>query len=295
MSALALSVLLAVQAPAAPPATAPGTEIRALTVTLVDDKGQEVTDVSAADVALVENGVHRDIASFARDARPLTAAILVDSSAAVSSAYRLNVVDAVVGFVARLPQGARYSIWTTGDRPTKIVDYTDDRAAAGAAMRRVAPQGGNYTLDALAEASVDLAKLAKEGDRRAVIAVTGLGPEFSYRDKQRAAEEAEARADLFLSVQVDVGGDDFETRTRLSYVLERLATASGGRADQVLSYMALDSALKKLSAHLASGYRLRYATLPELKKRKLELSVARPGTRVVIPQLLARDAARGES
>ena len=295
MSALALSVLLAVQAPAAPPATAPGTEIRALTVTLVDDKGQEVTDVSAADVALVENGVHRDIASFARDARPLTAAILVDSSAAVSSAYRLNVVDAVVGFVGRLPQGARYSIWTTGDRPTKIVDYTDDRAAAGAAMRRVAPQGGNYTLDALAEASVDLAKLAKEGDRRAVIAVTGLGPEFSYRDKQRAAEEAEARADLFLSVQVDVGGDDFETRTRLSYVLERLATASGGRADQVLSYMALDSALKKLSAHLASGYRLRYATLPELKKRKLELSVARPGTRVVIPQLLARDAARGES
>jgi VWFA-related protein len=295
MSALALSVLLAAQAPAAPPATAPGTEIRALTVTLVDDKGQEVTDVSAADVALVENGVHRDIASFARDARPLTAAILVDSSAAVSSAYRLNVVDAVVGFVARLPQAARYSIWTTGDRPTKVVDYTDDRAAAGAAMRRVAPQGGNYTLDALAEASVDLAKLAKEGDRRAVIAVTGFGPEFSYRDKQRAAEEAEARADLFLSVQVDVGGDDFETRTRLSYVLERLATASGGRADQVLSYMALDSALKKLSAHLASGYRLRYATLPELKKRKLELSVARPGTRVVIPQLLARDASRGES
>jgi len=295
MSALAFSVLLAAQAPAAPPATAPGTEIRALTVTLVDDKGQEVTDVSAADVALVENGVHRDVASFARDLRPLAAAILVDTSAAVSSSYRLNVVDAVVGFVARLPAGARYSIWTTGDRPTKIVDYTDDRGAAGAALRRVAPQGGNYTLDALMEASADLAKLAKEGDRRVVVAVTGLGPEFSYSDKQRVADEAEARADLFLSVQVDVGGFDFETRTRLSYALERLATASGGRADQVLSFRSLDSALKKLSAHLASGYRLRYATLPELKKRKLELSVARPGTRVVIPQLLARDASRGES
>lgn len=295
MSALALSVLLAAQAPAAATATDAGTEIRALTVTLVDDKGQEVTDVSVADVALVENGVHRDVASFARDARPLAVAILVDTSAAVSSAYRLNVVDAVVGLVGRLPQGARYSIWTTGDRPTKVVDYTDDRAAAGAALRRVAPQGGNYMLDALAEASTDLAKLAKEGDRRAVIAVSGLGPEFSYRDKQRAAEEAEARAELFLSAQVEAGGGDFETRTRLSYALDRLATASGGRADEVLSYMGLDSALKKLSAHLASAYRLRYATLPELKKRKLELSVARPGTRVVIPQLLPRDAARGES
>jgi VWFA-related protein len=292
MSAFALAVLLVGQASTA---AAAGTEIRALSVTLVDDKGQEVTDVSATDVALVENGVHRDIASFARDLRPLTAAILVDSSAAVSSSYRLNVVDAVVGLVARLPEGARYSIWTTGDRPTKVLDYTDDRGAAGAALRRVAPQGGNYTLDALAEASVDLAKLAREGDRRAVVAVSGLGPEFSYRDKQRAAEEAEGRADLFLSVQIDAGEGDFDTRTRLSYALERLATASGGRADQVLSYMALDSALKKLSTYVSSAFRLRYATVPELKKRKLELRVARPGTRVVVPQATARDGSRGES
>jgi len=292
MSAFALAVLLVGQASTA---AAGGTEIRALTVTLVDDKGQEVTDVSAADVALVENGVHRDIASFARDLRPLTAAILVDSSAAVSSSYRLNVVDAVVGLVARLPEGARYSIWTTGDRPTKVLDYTDDRGAAGAALRRVAPQGGNYTLDALAEASADLAKLAREGDRRAVVAVTGLGPEFSYRDKQRSAEEAEGRADLFLSVQIDAGEGDFDTRTRLSYALERLATASGGRADQVLSYMALDSALKKLSTYVSSAFRLRYATVPELKKRKLELRVARPGTKVVVPQATARDGSRGES
>ena len=96
-------------------------------------------------------------------------------------------------------------------------------------------------------------------------------------------------------MQVEAAEGDFDTRTRLSYALERLATASGGRTDQVLSYMALDAALKKLSAHLASAFRLRYATLPDLKKRKLELSVARPGTRVVIPQLLARDDARGES
>jgi VWFA-related protein len=292
MSAFALAVLLVGQASTA---AAAGTEIRALSVTLVDDKGQEVTDVSATDVALVENGVHRDIASFARDLRPLTAAILVDSSAAVSSSYRLNVVDAVVGLVARLPEGARYSIWTTGDRPTKVLDYTDDRGAAGAALRRVAPQGGNYTLDALAEASVDLAKLAREGDRRAVVAVSGLGPEFSYRDKQRAAEEAEGRADLFLSVQVEAGEGDFDTRTRLSYALERLATASGGRADHVLSYMSLDSALKKLSTYLSSAFRLRYATVPELKKRKLELRVARPGTKVVVPQATARDGSRGES
>lgn len=289
MSPLILSVLLVGQAPAA---AAGGAEMRALTVTLVDDKGQEVADVSPDDVALTENGVHRDIASFERDLRPLVVALLVDTSAAVGSAYRLNVVDAIVGLVNRLPEGARYSIWTTGDRPTKLLDYTEDRGAASPVLKRVAPQGGNYTLDALAEATADMNKLAREGERRAVVAVAGQGPEFSYRDKQHAAESAEGRADLFLSVQVDSGADDLDAAQRLSYALERLATASGGRADSVLSYMALDSALRKLSASLVSAYRLRYVSLPDLKKRKLELRVARPDTKVLIPQLAPRDDAR---
>jgi VWFA-related protein len=281
---LLISVVLLGQAVAA------GTEIRALTVTLLDAKGQEVSDVSAADVALSENGVHRDIASFARDSRPLTLAVTVDTSAAFSSEYRLNVVEAVVGLIARLPEGTRYALWTTGDRPTKVVDYTEDKGAVGTALRRVAPQGGNYTLDAIAEATADLVKLAREGDRTAVVSVTGLGVEFSYRDKQRAADEAEGRAELFLSVMVETAGEDFDARTRLGYTLDRLATASGGRDEQVLSFMALDSALKKFSAHLRSAYRLRYATVPDLKKRKLELRVARPDTKVLIPQRQPRDA-----
>jgi VWFA-related protein len=286
MSALLLFSLLPLLAQTVDAAT--GTEMRALTVTLVDEKGREVADVSADDVALSENGVHRDIASFQRDSRPLLVAILVDTSADVASAYRLNTVDAIVGLVSRLPEGTRYALWTTGDRPTKLVDYTDDRGAAGAALRRVAPQGGNYMLDALSEAAADLNKAAKEDERRAVIAVTGMGPEFSYRDKQHAADDAEGNADLFLSVQVDSGAEDLDVRQRLSYALDRLATSSGGRADTVLSYMALDGALRKLSASLVSAYRLRYASVPALKKRKLELSVARPGTKVLIPQLALR-------
>jgi VWFA-related protein len=291
MSALTLAVFLLGQAA---PATTPGTEVRALTVTLLDEKDREVTDVSAADVAVVENGVSRDVTSFKPDRRPLSVAVLVATSAAVGSAYRLNVVDAVVGLVTRLPDGTRYALWTTGDRPTKVVDHTDDREAAGQALRRVAPQGGNYMLDAFGEASADLKKLSREGDRTAVVAVTGTGPEFSYRDKYRAAEEGEKNAELVLSVQIDSGDADFDTRANLSYVMDRLARATGGRYDLILSAMGTDSALRKVSAHLRSGYRLAYATVPDLKKRSLDLSVARMGTRVLLPSASSREASPRE-
>jgi VWFA-related protein len=286
MSALTLAVFLLGQAA---PATEPGTEVRALTVTLLDEKDGEVTDVSSDDIALVENGVSRDIVSFRPDRRPLSVAVLVDTSAAVGSSYRLHVVEAVAGLIARLPDGARYALWTTGDRPTKVVDHTDDRGAAGAALRRIAPQGGNYMLDAFSEASTDLKKLSREGDRSAVVAVTFMGPELSYLDKYRSSEVAEKNAELFLSVQVETGNADFEMRSNLGYVMDRLARASGGRDDVILSAMGIDTALRKLSAHLRSGYRLAYATVPDLKKRELDVSVARLGTKVLLPIASSRE------
>ena len=258
-----------------------------------------MTDVSAADVALVENGVHRDIASFARDMRPLAVAILVDSSAAVSSSYRLNVVDAVVGLVARLPEGARYAIWTTGDRPTKLVDYTDDRGAAGAALRRVAPQGGNYTLDALGGGlRATSTKLAREGDRRAVVAVTGHGAGVQLpRQAARGRGGRERAPTSSFRCRSTAAEGDFDTRTRPE--LHARAPGDGERrARPTRCCPTWRSTRRSRSCRRTSRprIRLRYATLPDLKKRKLELSVARPGTRVVIPQLLARDepAARAE-
>jgi VWFA-related protein len=290
MSGVALMVLCMAQTPTA----APGTEVRALTVTVLDEKGGEVEGLAAADVAVTENGVTRDIVAFKPDRRPLTVAIVVDTSDPLSSAYRLNIVDAVLGFVARLPEGARYALWTTGDRPTKVSDFTDDRQAASRALRMVAPRGGNYLLDGLSEASTDLKKLAREGDRTVVVALTATGPEFSYRDKYRSAEEAARGAELFLAAEIDssaADAADFEMRSNLSYVLDRLTKSTGGVYEVVLSSMGADTALRRLSPVLRSGYRLSYATVPDLKKRDLALSVARPGTKVLLPQGSVRDSA----
>ena len=159
------SVMVAVFVLAQAASVAPGTEVRALTATVLDEDGKAVEGLSEDDVALSENGVVRDITAFKVDERPLTVAVIVDSSAATRSSYRLNIVEAVSAFVSRLPSGTQYTVWTTGDRPTQVVDFTDDPGETLKALVRVTPRGGNYMLDALAEASKDLKKQAREGDR----------------------------------------------------------------------------------------------------------------------------------
>jgi len=279
MTVFSLVVLLLAQVSA----VAPDTEVRALTATILDKEGEPIEGLGQQDVALSENGVVRDITSFKPDRRPLTVAVIVDTGQVARSEYRLNVVDAVAAFISRLPSGTSYAIWTTGDRPTKILDYAEDPSEASKALERAVPMGGNYMLDALAEASKDLKKNQREGDRTAVVAISATGPEFSYLDKWRSADVAEENVDLFLMLQIDVGGAGFEERANLSYVFDRLAEASGGEYDVILSYMGTDSGLRKLSPFLRAGYRLAYATVTDVKERKIEVTVAQPGTEVRLP------------
>ncbi len=271
---VALAALLLLQAG---PAASPALETHTVTVTLTDASGRGVTDLGSDELALVENGVVRDLVKIAPDARPLVVAILVDSSQELSSTYRLYLVDAVAALVKALPEGARYAIWVTGERPRKLVDVTDDRAAV-AALKRVAPQGGNTLLDGLVEVTKELRK--REGDRLAVVAVTGYTTEFSSRDRYRVAEEASRNADLFLFFSFDEGLASFENRTSYDYVIQELIKDPGGRLERAITAMAATKTLPGLARDLQPGLRLTYESVAGLKQRKIEVQVSRPGLEV---------------
>jgi len=279
MSLALLAGLLLAQA-AVPPAGPEPAQVRSLPVTITDEKGRAVEGLSPDEVVVMENGLARDVLGLDPDRRPLTLALLVDTSLNMGSALRLNLLEPLTAFLGGLPSGSRFALWTTGDRPTKLVDYTTDVPAASRALMRVAPQGGNTLLDALVEASADLKK--KEGERSAVVAVTKIGIEFSSRDRYRVVEEAARNAPLFLAVEIEEGAESFESRSNYDYALGELARKTGGVFETVLSAMASGPALQKVAAGLKAQYRLRYATLPEIKERKLEVKVSRPGVRVRI-------------
>lgn len=256
---------------------------RTLTVTAVDEAGNPVQGLSGEEVAVLENGVAREATRFERDERPLDIAVLVDTSQPMASLYRLNVLEAVLSFLRRLPPGAKFAVWTTGDRPTKAVDYGDDPAAAERTLRRVIPSGGNTVLDALVEAARDIK--GREERRGVVLAVTGMGIGFSDRDRRRVVDEGLETGVQFLAVQFDESGSsDVQAgseqinRQDYDYVLSELTRRSGGRHERVLSAMGARGALEKMVPELTARYRLTYTSSG--KDDKLEVQVARPGVKM---------------
>jgi hypothetical protein len=266
------AVLLALLLAGPPPA-----EVRTATVTFTDENGAPVEGLVSEEMVVLESGVAREVVRAEVDRRPLTLGFVLDTSEPVGSAFRLSLVDAVAAFLAGLPDGARFTLWGTGDRATRIVGPTKDRAEGTRAVKRQFPRGGNTLLDTLVQACRELEPV--EGQRSAIVVLTGLDPEMSYRDRLRAVDEARGCADVFMAVQFDAEQAAFEDRVKYEYVLETLTRDTGGLYERPLSSMGVGVALRKIAAQLKAPYRVTYATLPEIKDRKLEVTVARPGVK----------------
>lgn len=273
---------LAQSAPTAPPAREEEVPTRTIGFWVTGEKGEPVEGLTTDEVVVLEDGSARVVTKVERDPRPLTVAVVVDSSAPLATVYRLNVVDAVVEFVRLLPPGARYTIWTTGDRPRKIVDLTDDRTRAAAALRKAFPTGGNTLLDALPEVSEEMK--AQETDRTVMVVITGVGIGFTSHSRQRVVDDVRKSGVEVMAVQYEEAGSaefqaagaDQVSRADYDYVLSNVT----GKAvfERPVSSMGLGSALRKISAALAS-YRVTYALADAHKADKVEVQVARPGVK----------------
>jgi VWFA-related protein len=283
MMSLSLAATLLFLAPQAAP---PPDDVRTVTISVTDDKGQPVESLAAEEVAVLENGTARTLTKVEKDRRPLRLAVLVDTSQPIGDHYRLQMLDPLLKFLSRLPEGTDFSVWTTGDRPNKVVNYGAGRAAATKALQRIFPTGGNTVLDALVEASKDLA--SKEAGRSAIVVLTGTGAGFTSYSKEQVVDIVRPVGATVLAAEIEESDAEASraqgevSRTDYDYVLGNLAEATGGRREILLSSMGTGNVLDSFAGELAGQFRLTYESVPGLKDkdRKVEVKVARPGARV---------------
>jgi VWFA-related protein len=282
--AIAIALVLALAAAVGPQAAVhaqAGDRERTLFVSALDDKGEPIDNLAAADVMVREDGVRREVLRISRAIEPIDIALLVDNSAAAEDSIN-HMREALRRFVGKMAGGNQIALVALADRPTILVDYTSDqkRLEAGIGRLFAMSTSGMTLLDAIIEVSRGLAR--RETPRAVIVPVINDGVEFTnryYRDVVEAVKSASVSLHAITVGSFSVMGD--QAGRERAYVLDQGTRDTGGQRVTLLSPMGLNTALDKLARELSSQYKVVYSR-PEslIPPEKLEVTSARRGITV---------------
>jgi Ca-activated chloride channel family protein len=174
------SVALGAQAPELAPAGQPPAATFKASVDLVrisavvrDRKGRFVTDLSAHDFEVLDNGEPRPIADFREDQAGVSVALLFDVSGSMQSGLPSAREEAqhVLSWIG--PGRDEAAVFTFDTRLDELTPFTNGLSALPATMSSVVPFGATSLYDAIAETARRVSARGRdEGRRRAVIVLT---------------------------------------------------------------------------------------------------------------------------
>jgi Ca-activated chloride channel family protein len=257
-------------------------EERTVYASVVDKSDAPASGLTASDFIVREDNVAREVLRVSRATEPLQIAVLIDTSDAIEP-YVLDLRNALRAFFKQMGGKHEISLIGFGERPTVLVDYTNDpaRLEKGLGLVFARPGSGTYLLDAIVEAGNALGR--RKPARPHIVVVTAQGPEFSERHHDNVLEQLrESGAALHSFVLTKPGASQTDrSGQELNMSLADGTKNTGGRRDDLLTGMALPDRLQALSNDLSNQYQITYARPRTLiPPKSIEVSSRRPGITV---------------
>jgi carbon monoxide dehydrogenase subunit G len=275
---------------------------RSVHVTVIDEAGVPVTDLTAAHFEIKEDGKVREIGSAALTPVPIRMTILVADEG--TGAFQ----QALVTLIQPLTAIAEFSLVSVVAQPEKVLDFTSDPEKVVAGVEQLGQRGGRpgsaQILEAISESIDAIAAPAK----RPVIVVMRLSGGASSSLRPDTVREALRKTGATLYVfsptgatgagggapmtyagaggvaRADYAAAETTYRSRnLESVINDGSKQTGGRHEQFGGETILKM-MEQLAQELLSQYQLTY-TLPAGVKPgdRLEVSTTRRGARVYAP------------
>jgi Ca-activated chloride channel family protein len=207
-------------------------EMVVLHVSVSDDHGQAVDNLSGKNFRVFEDKVEQKVSLFSHDDIPLTMGLVVDNSGSMRE-KRAQVSAAALTFVKTSnPQDEafvvnfndEYYLDTDGD-------FTNDQQNLQDALARIDSRGSTALYDAVIGSLAHLKKGHK--DRRVLLVITDgddTASRNSFTDAIKAAEKSNATIYAIGVFSQDDRKNDKKMIRNSSRVLEQLAEATGGQA-----------------------------------------------------------------
>ena len=272
----------AAQAPAR--SAAAESRTRGVYVSVLDSKGASIPGLSAADFAVQEDGVAREVLKAEPATDPMELTLLIDDSQTAEEVIQ-PLREGLNAFVDKLKDRAEIGLVTVGERTTSLVPPTTSTVALKAAISRIfaRPGSGAYLLDGISEASKGLEK--RKAARPVIVAVTTEGAEFSNLHYQNVLKQLDASGATLHVIAIGTPSTSMEDEMRnRGMVLAEGTKTTGGRHDQLLHPAGIAQALPRLADELLAQYLVTYGR-PEtlIPPSKIQVSTTRPGATVRAP------------
>ena len=279
----------------APPAAAPAVRSNTVYVSVLEESGMPVMDLTAADFTVKEDGKARDILGVDAASEPLHLMILVDDNG--TGLFRSGLIQFVQQFQGR----AQIAVYTVTGQTQKLVDYTanvDTVAQAIATLSaRPATNDGGQLLEGIFQASKDQEKL--RAARPVIVALTVGGEEHSTVPAHQVLDQlAKSRSVLYViqvaasvlrpTVPITQSRQLLGENLNLSEVLGEGPKQSGGWRDEIVATTGIVLGLRKLAMELKSQYAVAYSRPPKGKAtERINVSVSRRGVTLRAPSKVA--------
>jgi hypothetical protein len=277
VSAGVIVVLAFMAAGATSRATGAEETTRRVYISAVDSAGAQVTDLTAADIAVKEDGKDRPVAGLEPATAPMQVAILVDDAGL--GGFQSGVAQFLQMNLGR----GQFSVTLLNPQAIPIVDFTADAATLKNALLRLGRRSriqadGDQMLDAILRAAKTLEK--RKAERAVILALTMAGGEpesIEPRDVLNAIRSSGAMLNVVHVIGAEVG-----------MVMGDGPRQSGGRIEQAGTGDAIPVALIRIANSLQQQYLLTY-TLPDGVKpaERLSVSTARKGITLTAPTRIA--------
>lgn len=271
-----------------PDLTATEQDEKTIFLSVVDQAGKSVTDLTTPDLAILEDRDEREVVNVKRSTQPLAIVMLADTTkqaggtgmmssqtsqtgaAELIRDIRVSLVTFIKDIVTANP-ASQMMLMEFGQAAVPVTKMTSDISELEKGVTRLFPKpdAASVLLEAIIEAAKELSKT--KTPRRAIVALNiEPGDEQSRQNIRQLHEELTKAHTTIWAVSLQVGQNKNQVR---GLVLEKLTGDHGGRREFIQSQSALELVMKNFADNLLNQYEVTYRRPAGAKPQRVLVGV----------------------
>jgi Ca-activated chloride channel family protein len=266
-----------------------GVDLVSLNVTVTDGTARYITDLTAQDFNVFEDGVKQEVTFFNRTNLPIALALLLDTSASME-AKLTTAQEAAIGFSRKLRSQDLAEVIDFDSRVVVLQNFTNAIGDLEQAIRKTSAGGSTSLYNAVYIALKDLKKVvAKNVDeirRQAIIVLSDGEDTSSLLPFEEVLDLAKRSETAIYSIGLRADGPSTSSRgfKEAEFVLRQFSQETGGRSFFPNQIGDLTNVYGQIADELSSQYTVGYTS----RNPKRDGSWRRLVVRVNKPNLTAR-------